>query len=124
MFITEFIEQQYPIRDRVIGKLEDPYTRIANMDDLPYDKIGPDENGVITKLVELEEGRWISVVDLMSMSEDEVEKSGDDALKLVYDNYMSQIDLQELNMIDILNSLRSHKEFASKREGQLNALRI
>ena len=52
MNILEFIETQYPIKDKIRLKLEDPYKRIEGSDNLPYDVIGPDENGVITKLIE------------------------------------------------------------------------
>lgn len=124
MRITEFIEEQYPIRDKIIVKLEDPYKRIANMDDLPYDLIGPDEVGHITKLVEVEDSKFISVVELIGMTREEVLHTGDSALLIVWENYMSQIDLHDMNIIDIMESVRTHQNIERARKEQLGVLSI
>jgi hypothetical protein len=124
MNIIEFIETQYPIKDRVRAKLEDPYARVANMDDLPYDKIGPDEYGKPTKLVEVDDERYISVMDLIGMSKDEVDKTGDTALQNVWEVYMSQIDLQDINIIDIMECVKQHQNIVRVREEQLGVLSL
>lgn len=124
MNILEFIEEKYPIREKVLSRLEDPYKRIANEDNLPYDKIGPDESGVITKLVEVEEGRFISVKELISFYPDDVEIQTDEALRNVYTNYMQHIQIEDINIADILAIVKKHKELASKKEEQLNVLRL
>lgn len=124
MQILEFIEKQYPIRDKVVGKLEDPYKRIANMDDLPFDIIGPDEVGHITKLVEVEDSRFISVVELIGMTRDDVVHSGDSALLIVWENYMSQIDLHDMNIVDIMESVRTHQDIERTRKEQLDVLSL
>ena len=124
MDIMQFIETQYPIKDRVRAKLENPYERIAQMDDLPYDKIGPDEFGTITKLVEVEEGRYISVLELISLTKDEIEMVEDLPLQIVWENYMSQVDLQDLNIIDIMDSVRQHQKLSSMREEQVGVLSL
>ena len=122
MNILEFIETQYPIKDKVKVRLENPYQRIANSDDLPYDKIGPDEFGNVTKLVEVEDNRFISVMDLISMSADEVAAQKDIALQVVWDAYMSQIDLQDINIIDIMESVKHYQGIIKKREAQIGVL--
>lgn len=124
MDILEFIETQYPIKDKVRAKLEDPYKRIENMDDLPCDKIGPDEYGNITKLVEVDDNRYISVIELISLTKDEVDKSDDLPLKTVWEAYMSQIDLQDLNIMDIMECVRQHQNIMNMREGQLGVLSL
>lgn len=124
MNILQFIEEQYPIREKVFAKLEDPYTRIAQMDDLPYDLIGPDEAGHVTKLVEVDDGRYISVVELIGMTKEDIASSEDPALELVWDNYMSQIDLHDLNISDIMECVRQHQNIISERQGQLDVLSI
>lgn len=124
MNIIEFIETQYPIKDRVKARLEDPYARIANMDDLPYDVIGPDENGQITKLVEIDDERTISVMDLIGMSEDEVTKTNDEALIGVWKVYMSQIDLEDMNIADIMDCVKRHNAVVKNREDKLGVLSI
>ena len=124
MNILEFIETQYPIKDRVRLKLEDPYKRIDNMDDLPYDIIGPDNDGVITKLVEVEDNRYISVMDLIGLTKEEVTTSGDIALQNVWDAYMSQIDLQDMNIVDIMDCVKQYQSIVKGREEKLGVLSI
>lgn len=124
MNIVGFIESQYPIKDKVRTRLENPYKRIEAMDDLPYDKIGPDEYGTITKLVEVDEDRYISVMELIGMTKDEVVKSDDTALQNVWEAYMSQIDLEDLNIVDIMECVRQHQNIVRTREEQLSVLSI
>lgn len=124
MNIIEFIETSYPIKDKILARLQDPYKRIADSDDLPYDVIGPDDNGVVTKLVEVDENRFISVSDLIGFSRSEVVASKDVALLEVYDAYMSQIDLTDLNIIDILECVHTHKNIVNERKAKLDVLSV
>lgn len=124
MNIIQFIQEQYPIRDRVQAKLEDPYTRIANMDDLPYDLIGPDEVGHITKLVEVDDSRYISVVELIGMTREDIIAANDSALELVWENYMSQIDLHDLNIVDIMECVKQHQSIEQERKERMDVLSI
>lgn len=124
MTIIQFIEEQYPIKDKVKGRLEDPYKKIANADDLPYDVIGPDDNGVVTKLVEVEDNRYISVMDLISMTADEVNRTGDQALISVWGAYMEQIDLEDLNLLDIMESVKKYGDVVKNREAKFGVLSL
>ena len=124
MDIITFIEEQYPIRDKVASKLVDPYDRVANNDDLPYDVIGPDDAGHVTKLVEVDDNRFISVVDLISMSREDVVAMNDQPLQVVWENYMGQIDMQDMNITDILDCVKMHNSVVAKRGEQLGVLSI
>ncbi len=124
MNILGFINTQYPIRDKVIARLENPYKRVEAMDDLPYDKIGPDENGNITKLVEVDDERWISVIELIGMTREDILATGDTALLTVYDAYMSQIDLEDLNIADIMDCVRRYQSIERKSKEQLDVLLV
>lgn len=124
MNILEFIQTSYPIKDKVITRLQDPYKRIADSDDLPYDVIGPDDNGVITKLVEVDENRFISVKDLIDLTREEVLASKDVALLEVYDAYMSQIDMTDLNIVDILECVHTHRDVMKEQQEKLNVLSV
>lgn len=124
MDILEFITTQYPIRDKVMSKLSNPYDRVANNDDLPYDLIGRDESGHVTKLVEVEENRFISVVDLLSYSREDVDKLNDPALMNVWENYMASIDICDMNIVDILECTRTHQKSVERRAEQLGVLSI
>lgn len=124
MNIIGFIETQYPIKDKVKARLENPYKRVEAMDDLPYEKIGPDEFGNITKFVEVEDNRYISVVELIGMTKEEVMKSNDLPLQTTWEAYMSQIDLEDINIIDIMDSVRQYQNVVKQREEQLNVLSL
>lgn len=124
MNILEFIETQYPIRDKVAAKLVDPYDRVANNDDLPYDVIGPDESGHFTKLIEVDDNRMVSVVDLISYSREDVLAMNDPAMLVVWDNYMSQIDLKDINITDILDCVKTHREVVKQREELFGVLSV
>lgn len=124
MTILEFIEQQYPIKQRVQERLQDPYKRIADSDDLPYDIIGPDEFGNVTKLVEVDNDRYISVMELIGYTQDEIDKSHDAALAIAYEAYMSQINFEDLNILDIMESVRMHANTVRRRKEKLDVLSI
>lgn len=124
MNILTFIAEQYPIKDRVKDKLSDPYKRIAEMDDLPYDKIGPDEDGRITKLVEIDDVTYISVAELISYSKEDIDKSDDDSLKSVWYAYMDNIDVMDLNFVDLQECVRSYLSSSEKRKEQLGVLSV
>lgn len=124
MTILEFITEQYPIRERVQARLEDPYKKIENNDDLPFDKIGPDEFGNITKLVEIEDNRYISVMDIIGYTREEIEHSGDIPLLIAYDTYMSQINLEDINIVDIMECVKAHNDIVKRRESQLGVLSV
>lgn len=124
MTILEFIEQQYPIKQRVQERLQDPYKRIADSDDLPYDIIGPDEFGNVTKLVEVDNDRYISVMELIGYTQDEIDKSDDAALAIAYEAYMSQINFEDLNILDIMESVRMHANTVRRRKEKLDVLSI
>lgn len=124
MNILQFIETQYPIKDKVAAKLVDPYDRVANNDDLPYDVIGPDESGHFTKLVEVDDSRFVSVVDLISYSREDVVAMNDPAMLVVWENYMSQIDLKDLNITDILDCVKAHRDVVERRREQLDVLLV
>lgn len=124
MDILEFIEKYYPIKSKIAAIQSDPYKRIADADDLPYDIIGPDEYGQITKLVEVEEGRYVSVMDLLGYSADELSAAGDPALLNIYNIYMEQVDLEDVNLIDITASVKKHKEKLQKDKEKLDVLHL
>lgn len=123
MTIIDYINQKYPIRERVKELISNPYTRIANEDDLPYDKIGPDSNGYVTKLVQVnDEDRYISVIDLISLSEDD--RKNDPELANIYDIYMTQVDIEDVNISDIMKSVEAYKSLKKSTEDQVGVLSL
>ena len=124
MTILEFIEEQYPIKDRIEDKLSNPYRRIAESDDFPYYKIGPDEDGVPTKLVEIDEGRYVPVMELISLTQQDVDYIGDPTLTEVWTEYMKNIDIRAVNIIDIMECIRTYRDMRSRKEEQASVLSL
>lgn len=116
MTIVDFIEQQYPIIDVLRARLKDPVKAVMENDNLPYDSIGPDENGNLTKLVEIEDGVSIPVSDLISYTKEDIEKHFNENLKAAWEAYMSIIDLQDIEIADIIASTRRYNEVRDKRK--------
>lgn len=124
MNMLDFIETQYPIKDRVKDRLSDPYKRVAEMDSLPYDVIGPDENGVVTKLIEIDDTTFIPVVELISYSRDDVEKMTDEAFKVAYFAYMDNVDIMDVSFIDLQECAREFIANSQKRRSKLDVLSV
>lgn len=124
MNIHEFIRTQYPIEEKVKNILVDPYKRIMEMDDLPYDKIGHDESGMITKLVEVDETTFVPVLDLISYTETEAKENDNKAFYDVWKAYMDSIDIDDLNVIDMLESAKRYRTWSDKRKDQLDVLSL
>lgn len=124
MTILDFIETQYPIKDRIQNKLSDPYRRIAESDDFPYDKIGPDEDGIPTKLIEIDDCTYIPVMELISMTKEEVEQKNDPVFKEIWEEYMKDIDVQAVNVIDIMECVRTYREMRARKEEQASVLSV
>lgn len=122
MFIQEFIRDYYPVQDRIQALNNDPYKMIASEDDLPYDYIGCDDYGVLTKLVRIDDSRRISVADILSMTREEC--LGDQQLLDVYDIYMSQIDVETVNITDIMESARRYKDSRKKGDKVADVLSV
>jgi antitoxin component of RelBE/YafQ-DinJ toxin-antitoxin module len=123
MNIVEFINEKYPIRDKVRDMMADPYKRIAEEDGLPYDMIGPDEDGNITKLVQVDDdGRNISVAELITLTPDDLKD--DLALKNVYEIYMSQVTVEEVNLVDIMKSVEAYKTMRKSSEEAVGVLSL
>lgn len=124
MNILEFIQEQYPIKDRVKERLSDPYKRIAEMDSLPYDVIGPDDNGVVTKLVEIEDNVFMPVVELISYSKADVDKMEDESFKAAYYAYMDNVDVMDVCFADLQECARAFLRNSKKRKEQLSVLSV
>lgn len=123
MNILEFINEKYPIKDRIKDMMSDPYRRIAEEDGLPYDVIGPDEDGNITKLVHVDDdGRDISVAELITLTPEDLEK--DIALKTIYEIYMSQVTIEEVNLVDIMKSVEAYKSLRKSSEEAVGVLSL
>lgn len=122
MNILEFIETQYPIKDIVRERLADPYKRIAQLDCLPYDIIGPDSEGHLTKLVEINDTRTISVMELITYTREDIVKLNDLELLNVWEAYMEEVDIEDLNVSDIMACVKQYKLMGEERKNRVLSL--
>ncbi len=124
MNIIDFMETQYPIKNRVKDKLADPYKRIEEMDSLPYDVIGPDDNGVVTKLVEIDETTFMPVLELITYTKSDVEKMTDEAFKTAYFAYMDNVDVMDVSFVDLQECAREFIKNSQNRRDKLSVLSV
>lgn len=124
MNIIEFIDDHYPIKDRVRERLADPYKRVAEMDGLPYDVIGPDENGTVTKLVEIDENTFMPVMELITYTKPDVDKMTDEAFKDAYYAYMDNVDVMDISFVDLQECARAFLANSRKRKEALGVLSV
>lgn len=122
MTIIDFITEHYPIQSRIKECFNNPYQLIESSNDLPFDKIGPDQDGNITKLVIIDDERVISVMELIGLSEEELKHDPD--LKEIHEIYMQQIELKEVNIIDIMESINLYRASQLRRQEQADVLRL
>lgn len=123
MNIIQFIIEEYPIEDRVRDKFSDPYKLIGESDQFPYDKIGPDEYGQVTKLVEIDDTQYVPVMDIISMTDGDAKKLGEDFYE-IWKEYMALLDVKAMNVSDILESVRSYQANRQKRKEQADVLAV
>lgn len=100
------------------------YDRIREQDDFPYEDIRIGEDGLPTKVVYLDDNqeRFIDIYELISYSREDVEATKDPDLLLVFENYMSQIDTEEVDIADTLRLAREWRELRDKEAASAGLL--
>lgn len=116
MNIYEFIEEYYPIRDKLKELSADPFEKIINSDDLPYDLIGPDDSGRMTKLIEVSEGRYYSVYELLCYEREDFVAMHDPDLLQAYDVYMTMVDFTNPALLLLQDSVKQYQEKMKGKE--------
>lgn len=122
MNILDFIETEYPIREQVKDRLSDPYKRIEESDSFPYDCIARDEDGRLVKMVELEDETLVPVIEIMATTEEDAKVDPRCGFYDVWTAYMSNIVIEDVNVTDILESVKLYKKYQAKRENNLDVL--
>lgn len=93
------------------------YEQLQEQDDFPYDAIRVNEDGVLTKVVYLDDtDRYIDIYELMSYDRADIVKLKDVDLLQVYDNYMSLIDTEDINIADTVHLAREWRALREKEE--------
>jgi hypothetical protein len=58
------------------------------------------------------------------MERKDIVASGDEDLLCVWDAYMSQIDLEDLNIADMMECVKQHQSIMKEREEKLSVLSL
>lgn len=118
MTLSEYIDEQFPIDKMIELYNSDPITRIMEADSLPCDKVMM-YDGKLQKVVEISDGEYISVFDLISMEASEAATMPIE-FQEVYNAYMDNIELTDVSVDDILNLSRKYKKMQMERKERLN----
>ena len=121
MNILEFIEQQYPIQDKIDAMNGDYAKRIMEADGLPCDCVMVID-GRLQKAVEISADVFVSVEELLSYTPEDVEKLADEDFKKVYKAYMSQVDVADITLESIMSAVRDVRANQARKESMLQCI--
>lgn len=93
------------------------YEQLQEQDDFPYDDIRVSDDGVLTKVVYIDDNdRYIDIYELMSYDRADIVNMKDVDLLQVYDNYMSLIDTEDVSIADTVHLAREWRALREKEE--------
>lgn len=121
MTMVEFIEQYYPIQDKIDAMNGDYAARIMEADGLPCDCVMMID-GRLQKAVEISSDNYVSVEELLSYTEEDVEKLADEDFKKVYKAYMSQVDVTDITLESIMSAVRDVKANQARKRDVLECI--
>lgn len=118
MTLREYINTIYPIDALIEVIKSDPIKAIMENDDLPYDEIRM-YDGVMQKVVELEDGTFIGVMELLSYTKEDVLKLKDEELRNAYFAYMDNVVIEPVTLEYIMSSARELKKRKEQKKEML-----
>ncbi|MCI9050354.1 MAG: hypothetical protein HFI05_00280 [Lachnospiraceae bacterium] len=118
MTLKEYIKEYYPIKEKLQIIKSDPIKMIMEQDDLPYDSI-VSVDGKLQKVVYISEEDFIPVLEILSYSKEEVEKSKDIEFKEVWKTYMDNVEITDLNLENLMTISKEYIESRKRKEALL-----
>lgn len=120
MTFVEYINTYYDARDRIYSKMKNPIQRVMEADGLPCDAVRV-VDGELQKVVFLNDDGddVIPVVELITYTNEEIEKINDSALKEVYYAYMDNVRIEDVNIKEIINSAVLFQEKRKAKQERL-----
>lgn len=121
MNLKQYIEERYPIKDKLEHLKKNPYARVRDADFLPYDDIIV-VDGILQKVVKLKDDEYITVMDLISYTKEDIDKMSECVLKTAWTTYMENVEITDVTEkeFDALQRLsRQYSEHVALREEQL-----
>lgn len=118
MTLKEYIRDYYPIQEKLQIIKNDPIKRIMEQDDLPYDGIVV-VDGKLQKVVYSSDDEFIPVLEILSYNKEEVEKSTDTEFKTIWNAYMDNVEVTDLNLETIMAASKEYIENKKRKEALL-----
>lgn len=119
MTLYEYCTEYRPIHEKIALIKSDPIKRVLEMDSLPCDGVKMID-GQLQKVVEITSDSYISVIDLLSYSKEDVDKMTDVDFKSVYYAYMDNIDLTDISVESLMTAVRDYSANKDKKRELLN----
>ncbi len=116
MKFREYIDRYYPIREKVMRKLKDPVQRVMEEDDLPCDDVRA-VDGQLQKVVYLNTDEYVSVLDLLSNTKEDIEKMPDCDYKSTWLAYMENVHVEDMTLEELVGMSREYKQNQLRRKG-------
>ena len=116
MKIQEFAQNYCSNLLRVVDS-KSLYDKVKEKDDLPYDAIRISEDGILTKVVYIDDNdRFMDIYELISYSKEDILATKDVDLIQVWNNYMALLDDDEISLSDTLRLAREWRMLRDKEE--------
>lgn len=123
MTLEEFIKEIFPIEGLLPWNIMTPREIIEESDNFPYDDIRM-VDGVLCKVLKLNDEDVISVQELLSYSPEEISTTSDTELKELYESYMANVEVEEVdleNITALMRQMRLKKEKQQELYRKMNA---
>lgn len=120
MTFVEYINTYYDARDRIYSKMKNPVQRVMEADGLPCDAVRV-VDGELQKVVFLNDdgSDFVPVIELITYTKDEISKINDPMLKEVYEAYMDNVEVEDVNIKEIINSAVLFQEKRKAKQERL-----
>lgn len=120
MKFPEYVRTVYPIKDIVEQIKQNPIQQVIDRDDLPYDSIKRVDDEFV-KVVEYgDEGDFIPILELVSLTKEELERIDNQALTDVYNTYMSKVEILDVDLTTLINASREYQKSLQQKEKWLS----
>lgn len=97
-------------------KLKDPVQRVMEEDDLPCDDVRA-VDGQLQKVVYLNTDEYVSVLDLLSNTKEDIEKMPDCDYKSTWLAYMENVHVEDMTLEELVGMSREYKQNQLRRKG-------
>ena len=121
MTLREFVKDVYHIENRLRLMKLDPVKQVMERDDLPYDEIKM-VDGVLQKVIMLDDTEFIPILDLLTLTKEDVESIKDEEFKAAYNGFMDNVDVTVIDVQNIINSINELDSMQDKKNKLLERL--